>query len=103
MLTGRPHDTRVQKATSDNKKWMQFNVMPWTSYVKCIKMFLVMNVCSVFVRCFNTQSANTLLHNVILGFKNSCINVNNRLVRIVHIHLDVVIRFIILPLLVVMY
>jgi len=30
-LTGRPHDTSVQKATSDNEMWMQFNVMPWTS------------------------------------------------------------------------
>jgi len=44
-LTGRPHDTSVQKATSDNKNvngcsliscpghhlvWMQFNVMPRT-------------------------------------------------------------------------
>jgi len=28
-LTGRPHDTSVQKATSDNEMWMQFNVMPW--------------------------------------------------------------------------
>jgi len=27
-LTGQPHDTSVQKATSDNKMWMQFNVMP---------------------------------------------------------------------------
>jgi len=31
MLTGRPHDKSVQKATSDNEMWMQFNVMPWTS------------------------------------------------------------------------
>jgi len=23
--------TPVQKATSDNEMWMQFNVMPWTS------------------------------------------------------------------------
>jgi len=30
-LTGRPHDTSVQKATSDNEMWMQFNVMHWTS------------------------------------------------------------------------
>jgi len=30
-LTGRPHDTSVQKATSDNEMWMQFNIMPWTS------------------------------------------------------------------------
>jgi len=30
-LTGRPHDTSVQKATNDNEMWMQFNVMPWTS------------------------------------------------------------------------
>jgi len=30
-LTGRPQDTSVQKATSDNVMWMQFNVMPWTS------------------------------------------------------------------------
>jgi len=30
-LTGRTHDTSVQKATSDNEIWMQFNVMPWTS------------------------------------------------------------------------
>jgi len=31
-LTGRPHDTSVQKATIDNEMmWMQFNVMPWTS------------------------------------------------------------------------
>jgi len=30
-LTGRPRDTSVQKATSDNEMWMQFNVMPWTS------------------------------------------------------------------------
>jgi len=29
-LTGRPHDKSVQKATSDNKMWMQFNVMPRT-------------------------------------------------------------------------
>jgi len=29
-LTGRPHDTSVQKATSDNEMWMQFNVMPRT-------------------------------------------------------------------------
>jgi len=26
-LTGRPHGTSVQKADSDNKMWMQFNVM----------------------------------------------------------------------------
>jgi len=30
-LTGRTHDTSVQKATSDNEMGMQFNVMPWTS------------------------------------------------------------------------
>jgi len=30
-LTGRPHDTSVQKATSDNKLWMQFDVLQWTS------------------------------------------------------------------------
>jgi len=30
-LTGRPHDTSVQKATSDKEMWMQFNVIPWTS------------------------------------------------------------------------
>jgi len=30
-LTGRPHDTSAQKATSENEMWMQFNVMPWTS------------------------------------------------------------------------
>jgi len=30
-LTDRPHDTSVQKATSDNEMWMQFNVVPWTS------------------------------------------------------------------------
>jgi len=29
-LTGRPHDTSVQIATSDNEMWMQFNVMPRT-------------------------------------------------------------------------
>jgi len=29
-LTGRPQDTSVQKATSDNEMWMQFNVMPRT-------------------------------------------------------------------------
>jgi len=29
-LTGRPHDTSVHKATSDNEMRMQFNVMPWT-------------------------------------------------------------------------
>jgi len=29
-LTGQPHDTSVQKATSDNEMWMQFNVMPRT-------------------------------------------------------------------------
>jgi len=29
-LTGRPHDTSVQKATSDNEIWIQFNVMPRT-------------------------------------------------------------------------
>jgi len=29
-LTGRPHDTSVQKATSDNEMRMQFNVMPRT-------------------------------------------------------------------------
>jgi len=33
-LTGRPHDTSVQKATSDNEMWMQFNVMPRTHSVK---------------------------------------------------------------------
>jgi len=31
MLTGRPHDTSVQKATSDNENVDAFNVMPWTS------------------------------------------------------------------------
>jgi len=31
-LTGRPHDTSVQKATSDNEMWMQFNVMPRTLF-----------------------------------------------------------------------
>jgi len=30
-LTGRPHDILIQKATSDNEMWMQFNVVPWTS------------------------------------------------------------------------
>jgi len=29
-LTGRPHDTSVQKATSDNENAV-LNVMPWTS------------------------------------------------------------------------
>jgi len=33
-LTGRPHDTSVQKATSDNEMWMQFNVMPRTLAVE---------------------------------------------------------------------
>jgi len=33
-LTGRPHDTSVQKATSDNEMWMQFNVMPRTHVIK---------------------------------------------------------------------
>jgi len=32
-LTGRPHDTSVQKATSDIEMWMQFNVMPRTPLV----------------------------------------------------------------------
>jgi len=30
-LTGRPHDTSVQKAISDNEMWMQFNVM-WMQF-----------------------------------------------------------------------
>jgi len=30
-LTGRPRNTSVQKATSDNEMCMQFNVMPWTT------------------------------------------------------------------------
>jgi len=34
---------------------------------------------------------NTLLHNTMLGFKNTYLNVNNQLVLIVHIYLDVVI------------
>jgi len=32
-LTGRPHDTSAQKATSDNEMWMQFNVMPRTRLI----------------------------------------------------------------------
>jgi len=36
-LTGRPHDTSVQKATGDNERWMQFNVMPRT-WLKCLKV-----------------------------------------------------------------
>jgi len=39
-LTGRPHDTSVQKATSDNEMWMQFNVMPrtqlWMTFVDLV-------------------------------------------------------------------
>jgi len=34
-LTGRPHDTSVQKATSDKEMCMQFNVMPWKNKSKC--------------------------------------------------------------------
>jgi len=30
-LTGQPHDTSVQKATSDNENLDAVNVMPWTS------------------------------------------------------------------------
>jgi len=30
-LTGRVHDTTVQKLPVTMKMWMQFNVMPWTS------------------------------------------------------------------------
>jgi len=34
-LTGRTRDTSfVQKATSDNEMWMQFNVMPRTGLVE---------------------------------------------------------------------
>jgi len=35
-LTSRPHDTSVQKATSDNEMWMQFNVMPRTPLLSVI-------------------------------------------------------------------
>jgi len=35
-LTGRPHDTSVQKATSDKEMWMQFNVMPRTPEVSAL-------------------------------------------------------------------
>jgi len=31
-LTGRPHDTSVQKATVKMKMSMQFNVMPWIGW-----------------------------------------------------------------------
>jgi len=30
-LTGRTHDTSVQKLPVTMKLWLQFNVMPWTS------------------------------------------------------------------------
>jgi len=35
-LTGQPHDTSVQKATSDYEMWMQFNVMPRTFWMTII-------------------------------------------------------------------
>jgi len=35
-LTGRPHDTSVQKATVAIKMWMQFTVMPRTGLNACI-------------------------------------------------------------------
>jgi len=38
-LTGRPHDTSVQTATSDNEMWMQFNFMPRTIY-PCVIIYV---------------------------------------------------------------
>jgi len=59
-LTGRPHDTSVQKAASDNEMWMQFNVMPRTqelsrkivetgcSWLQCFKHIKYSPLCDEF-------------------------------------------------------
>jgi len=61
-------------------------ILVGAAYVKCIKLFS--RLCSVFVGCFRTSigrpTFNALLHNVMFGFKNSSININNRLVLIAH-------------------
>jgi len=43
-LTGRPHDTSVQKATSDNEN--VDNVMPWTSIGEDAVQRHAQDVCS---------------------------------------------------------
>jgi len=40
-LTGRPHDTSVQKPPVTNKIWMQFNVMLWTSLANFVFKWLL--------------------------------------------------------------
>jgi len=53
------------------------------AYVKCIKMFFgyeqMFSVLQMF-QDLGLPTFNTLLHNTMLGFKNTCLNVNNRLV-----------------------
>jgi Reverse transcriptase (RNA-dependent DNA polymerase) len=57
------------------------------AYVKCIKMFFgyerMFSVRQMF-QDLGLPTFNTLLHNSMLGFKNTCRHVNNRLVLIVH-------------------
>jgi len=52
-LTGRPHNTSVQKATSEMKMWMQFNVMPRTKHVDHNRQALEQVYCaSCFYYCY---------------------------------------------------
>jgi len=54
------------------------------AYVECINIFLGYERMFSDRQMFQDLSLPTfytLLHNVMPGFKNSCINVNNRLVR----------------------
>jgi len=64
-LTGRPHDTSVQKATSGNEMWMQFNVMSRTQQTnkECFVVYCPLDAArlaglghgSLYYRCYNTD------------------------------------------------